>query len=657
MVRSSKLLLFAVLVVLTSRIAVRADGPASAATPSQKELLDLLKSNASLEQKAIACHQLAWIANRDAVPVLAGLLGDEKLSHMARYALEQIPDPSVEEALREAVPKLKGKLLAGVLASLGARRDEKSLAILNERINDADTDVASAAAYAIGKIGTLDAGKIIGETMPGAAEAVKPALWDAALRCASRLVIDGHRDEAVDLYNQLATSDATIQYRVAATRGAIIHGPRAQGMLAELLESNDRAMFNLALQLSHELSSAETTTTYVAHLGKLPAARQALLIEALGKRGDKAALPAIRAVVVQNDPAVRIAVIRALASLDDTESLGTVLEAAASPAKDISEAAIAAIVKMPGADVDAALLKMAESPDSNSRRMAIDCLARRRTTSATQALLKIAEDDPLNRQAAIRALSQVASEADLPQAIGVLEKAGSASEKTAAENVVVAICISASDKDACVEKLVAAMAHATAEQNVSMLRILAAVGGAKGLQAVRNRAGAGSLEVRKAAAEALCSWPDQAAAPDLLALAQDSATSNYNLRALRGYLRLALDVDLSPDKRLEMSAAAQPLIERDDERRLLLRVLSRVQSPKAFGMIEPLLENPAVKDDAAAAAVAVAGKLAPAADPKPFAAVVFEAMDKVKQSNPNAETLKKADDIQQRVRPLLPKKG
>ncbi len=106
-----------------------------------------------------------------------------------------------------------------------------------------------------------------------------------------------------------------------------------------------------------------------------------------------------------------------------------------------------------------------------------------------------------------------------------------------------------------------------------------------------------------------------------------------------------------------MAAAAQPLIERDDERRLLLRVLSRVQSPKAFATIEPFLGNPAVKDDAATAAVAVAGRLAPAADPKPFAAVVFEAMEKVKQSKPTAETLKKADDIQQRVRPLLPKKG
>ena len=60
--------------VLISSLIVRADPPAPAATPSQAALLEVLKSNASLEQKAIACRQLAWVGNRDAVPVLAGLL-------------------------------------------------------------------------------------------------------------------------------------------------------------------------------------------------------------------------------------------------------------------------------------------------------------------------------------------------------------------------------------------------------------------------------------------------------------------------------------------------------------------------------------------------------------------------------------------------------
>ncbi len=291
-------------------------------------------------------------------------------------------------------------------------------------------------------------------------------------------------------------------------------------------------MFNLALQLSHELPLTETTTTYVSHLGKLPAARQALLIEALGKRGDKAALPAIGAMAGEKDRAIHVAVIHALGRFDDPAFMSVIVEAALDPQKEISDAGMAAIEKMPGSGIDEALLDLAQSSDGNRCLVAIDCLSRRKTASATQVLLKIARDgQPETRQAAIKALARISNESDLSGAILVLQKAGLAADKTAAENLVIAICISASDKEACVEKVVAAMAPASAEQKQSMLHVLTAVGGAKAFQAVRDSLKAGPKEVQEAAILSLCNWPDQAAAPDLLALAQDATASNHKLRA------------------------------------------------------------------------------------------------------------------------------
>ena len=87
----------------------------------------MLKSGATQEEKAAACRQLARVATKQSVPTLASLLGDEKLSHMARYAMETIPDPSVDEALRDALGKLKGRPLLGVIGSLGVRRDAKAV--------------------------------------------------------------------------------------------------------------------------------------------------------------------------------------------------------------------------------------------------------------------------------------------------------------------------------------------------------------------------------------------------------------------------------------------------------------------------------------------------------------------------------------------------
>ena len=74
---------------------------------------------------------------------LAALLCNEELSHMARYGLEPIPDPSVDTALRDALDKVKGRLLVGVIGSIGVRRDPKAVPALVKRLDDPDAEVAA----------------------------------------------------------------------------------------------------------------------------------------------------------------------------------------------------------------------------------------------------------------------------------------------------------------------------------------------------------------------------------------------------------------------------------------------------------------------------------------------------------------------------------
>ena len=88
---------------------------ATCAPPADKEreakLIAVLKSDAQLKDKADACRELSIIGTKACVAPLAALLRDEKLSHLARYGLEPIPDPAVDEALRAALSELKGRPL------------------------------------------------------------------------------------------------------------------------------------------------------------------------------------------------------------------------------------------------------------------------------------------------------------------------------------------------------------------------------------------------------------------------------------------------------------------------------------------------------------------------------------------------------------------
>jgi hypothetical protein len=96
------------------------------AREKERKLISILNSDAPPEDKAVPCKQLAIYGSKEAVPALSPLLLDPKLASWARVALEAIPDPAADEALRAAMDKVQGNLLVGVINSIGVRRDPQA---------------------------------------------------------------------------------------------------------------------------------------------------------------------------------------------------------------------------------------------------------------------------------------------------------------------------------------------------------------------------------------------------------------------------------------------------------------------------------------------------------------------------------------------------
>jgi len=258
------------------------------------KLIAVLQSDAPPFDKDVACRRLAVIGTKDAVPALAGLLADEKLSDIARYGLEPIPDPSVDEALRAAMAKVKGRLLIGVLNSIGNRRDQKAVPALVKLLGEADQGVAAAAASALGKIGGLQSAKALERALGSAPAALRPAVGDACLWCARTLLAEGKRKDALALYDRVRGSDLPPHIVAAAARGAVLErGSAGVRLLVELLKSDNQELFGMALRLAREMPGAEVTKALVAELANLPVERRDLLSQALRDRGEAAALPPV----------------------------------------------------------------------------------------------------------------------------------------------------------------------------------------------------------------------------------------------------------------------------------------------------------------------------------------------------------------------------
>jgi len=198
-----------------------AHGDAAARKKLEKGLVDALTGGISRSAQDYVCRRLRIIGTAGSIKALAALLPDEKTSHIARYALGDIPDEKAAEALRAALPKVGKKLKPGIIGSLGVRRDKKSIGAIAKLLGDSDMQVARAAAHSLALIGASAAAKELSAFAKKAPACMKMPVADACLICADQLLADGEKSAAIALYKGLKGDDQPKHVKVAATKGML----------------------------------------------------------------------------------------------------------------------------------------------------------------------------------------------------------------------------------------------------------------------------------------------------------------------------------------------------------------------------------------------------------------------------------------------------
>ncbi|REJ92996.1 MAG: hypothetical protein DWQ35_11195 [Planctomycetota bacterium] len=186
----------------------------------EQKLLAALERDLSRDAVDYVCRHLGRIGSAVSVPVLAAMLSDEQKSHMARFALEQIPVSEAVAALRAALPKLTGSLQVGVIGSLGTRADAASVSALAALLRSDDEAIARAAASALGNIRTASAAQAL--TRTDANPAAESSVAAAMLACAEGLLAAGENAKARELYTHLSGAKRAKHVQLAALRGRLM---------------------------------------------------------------------------------------------------------------------------------------------------------------------------------------------------------------------------------------------------------------------------------------------------------------------------------------------------------------------------------------------------------------------------------------------------
>ncbi len=619
----------------------------TATTDAQaNKLIAVIQSNASQKEKADACRELARVGNRQAVAPLAALLPDEQLSHMARYALETIPDPSVDAAFRDALSKLHGKLLVGVIGSVGVRHDKQAVGQLARLLNDADADTAQAAARALGKIATPEAVGALQKAMPTVAAGNQVAFCEGLLRCAESMTAAGHRKEAMAIYDSLRSSSIA-QVQVAALRGAILtRKSDGVALLVQTLQGPDLRLFDAALRTSLEMPGSSLTRTLAKELPGLAVERQVLLIRNLGQRGDAAAVPALTSTVSRGEKPVRLEALRAFGMIGSSDAVPTLVASLASDDSEIARTAKETLAALPGKAADKAVMAMIESAEPARSLAGMELASKRGMVAAIPSLVKLTKSqDAKLRCEAIKRYGELAGPKDMAVFADLLLSARDAQDREAAQQGLAAVGRKL-NPDECAAKLQGLYASASPAGRCALLRVMGSIGGPAALKVVRAAVDDPDKEVHSAALRALNDWPSADAAPELLKLAKGGADSNEKALCLGGYLTFARDPDVPAKERLSMCREAATLVQKDDQKKLLLAALGLTGSLEAIVLINPYLEPQATREEACVAVLSIAEKILSAKRVNSAAAAKLAvSLDKAANLTAKPETAKRANAL------------
>jgi HEAT repeat protein len=580
----------------------------SGSPKNERELLAVLRSDAPKAEKALACKQLSVYGSSQAAADLAKLLADDQLASWARIALEAIPGKPIDEALSKATESLQGRLLVGAINSIGVRRDAGAVDLLSGRLEDKDAEVASAAAVALGRIGNAAAAKSLRPKLANAPMAVRSALAEGCVLCAERFMAEGKAAEAVAIYDEVRKAEVPKQRIVEATRGAILaRGRDGIPLLLEQLRSADKELFQIGLKTAREFPGSEVDRALAAELDRAPPERAALVILAMADRKDTVDLAAVLKAAARGPKSVRLAAIGGLGRVGNATCLSPLLEIALESDADLVKTAKEALGDLPGESVNKEIVARLSQAEGKTYPVLIEIVGQRRIDAVPALIKALSHSDRAVRSAALTSLGNTVPDKYLSVLIDQVVAPKDSETGPVAQTALKTAAIRMPDREACAAELATALNRTPAPTKVVLLDILAAVGGTKALAAVGAAAKSPDPTLQDVSSRLLGEWMTIDAAPVLLDLAKTG--DKYQVRAMRGYIRIARQFTMSEQQRVEMCKSAMDAARQPAERKLVLEVLQRYPNLEMLKLAIKAMQAPDLKEDASAAALAISQKI------------------------------------------------
>ena len=567
------------------------------------KLAAFLGSKATLTAKTAVCRELRVIGGDKSVPALEKMLLQKDTADIARYALEKIPGAAADEALVGALAKTNGGLKKGIITSLGQRKTRSSVVELGKLLRGPDTDLAGAAAIALGQIGGMDAAEALGRSLSALRSPLKETAASALFKCAEEFITLKDAQASFQIYDKILGEKLPSALRLGAMRGKIATaGGQAQKLILETLAGADQTLYAPAIGSIKTFFKETDIGSICAILPKLPAPGQVQLLAVLAEYPGQIVRPVVSDAAKSPNMDVRVAALKALEKTGDASVVLFLAQTAAVSTSAEQTSARTSLWGLKGRDVDDKILSLLiEQKDEGILAELVQCVGERRIFAGKSAALKQADSPSAKiRDQALRALKTVGTPSDIPGLLDLLLKTPAEADQTAIENTIVGLAQKISDPN---ERAGSVQALLNQERGIRnrapLFRVLGKIGDGNSLSLLRDALLDKDPVIIDAAVRALASWPTAAARDDVFNIARTSKNEVHKVLALRGFVRMVgLDPYRKPEAVVTDLENALRLVSRPEEKKLILGILPDFACPEALKAAETLMNDKDVKDEA-----------------------------------------------------------
>ncbi len=605
-------------------------------------------------QAAVKQPARVWLARlleytgaEESVPLLNSLLNDKdvELREVARRSLEKNPAPTAVAPLQRALAAAKDpKSRAGLIQSLGERKDAASLPVFEKGLTDPDFSVVAASAGALVKNGTMAGAAGLARVLPTLKGPAQSRVFEALFELVSSVSRSGDAASAAKVLLRLDEWAVTPHQKAAIFNARLAADPKGSvALIKDGLKSPNKEIQSVALKSALASPDKSLLEGLTALIPTLPVAVKAQVLNMLVENKNPDAEKQALGLINEKDATARGAALTALATVGTVASLDALLGVGSTGTPDEKGVALRALEAMKGDDVNAKLLEKATAGDDKVRAAAIGLLSTRKAADLTPKLMEWANDgSPLVASAVAMALGRAGGEEEARAMIKDLKTAADPGKRTSLRDTLLGILPRLEKPEELGVTLSRTAANAPTANRLILIELFGGVGGDAMLEAVRTYLADDNDDVKLAAAKALGNWRDFAAAPDLQKMAADTALDlKYHAIAVTGLSRLVSSSDKTPAaERVKAAADLLKISRRPEEKRAVLSALGSIGDNAAAETILGALSDADVKVEAGLAATTLAEKLLPA-----NAAAATALATKIKAAAVSDAVTKKAEAI------------